>query len=281
MNIDATALLNEWSNGTDQIGITADNNLSEGIFANKEVVVEAAGDVAKAAITKIYEKEPEFYLAGKYCAQGFADGIKDDDADNKVFNNVAELVLDARNKLAATAVINSPSKMFAKLGEFCTLGFADGILSLAGFAEDATEDVGNDAIDAMKAIISRIYDKAIEGLDTNPRITPVLDLTELEEGIYQANNLLSNNGFVMGSRAAAGFNRGLSMKYAQENQNGYDDSNVVEAITSLRNEVNNLNGSLETLGFYVDGKQVATAIADPMQTALNKIAVSTGRGVRK
>ena len=95
------------------------------------------------------------------------------------------------------------------------------------------------------------------------------------------NGMLDNNSsFGLAFGNASSYNNGLSAKFAgMKVQNEYDGTNVVEAVNSLRTDINEIKSEIATLGFYVDGKQMATAIADPMSSALNKIAVNTGRGV--
>ena len=280
-DMESNDILSNWAADTEDTGDLAFENLANGMEAKKEVVIKVCGDIQEAALEKIYKYEPSFYVAGKYCAQGFADGLSDDDAEKKTFNNVAELVLNSRNKLAETAQIKSPSKVFAELGRFVVLGFAKGIFDLSNVATEATEGVGEESISALQMILNKLYDSAIENMDTNPTITPVLDLSQLEEGIGSMNGMLNNNSsFGLAFGNAASYNNGLSAKFAgMKVQNEYDGTNVVEAVNGLRTDIEEIKAEISTLGFYVDGRQMATAIADPMSSALNKIAVNAGRGI--
>ena len=277
-DMESNDILSNWAGDTGELAF---DNLASGMEAKKEVVIKVCGEIQEDALEKIYEYEPSFYIAGKYCAQGFADGLSDDDSKKKTYNNISELVLDTRNKLAETAKINSPSKVFAELGRYVVLGFAQGIFDLSNVATEATEGVGEESISALQMILNRLFDTTIENMDTNPTITPVLDLSQLEEGIGSMNGMLDNNSsFGLAFGNATSYNNGLSAKFAgMKVQNEYDGTNVVEAVNSLRTDINEIKAEITTLGFYVDGKQMATAIADPMSSALNKIAVNTGRGV--
>ena len=260
-------------------GITWGTNLGTGYESTEEKNIQIAKDMQDKIVDKLYEYEPKFYVAGKYCAAGFGEGFGDKDQEEKNFRHVNELVLDMRNKLAETAEIGSPSKLFERLGAFCTMGFGNGIANLGYYAEDATEDVGENAIDTMKAVIKRLYDRAIEGLDLSPRITPVLDLSELEAGMQQANSMF-NGSYAMAATAGGGFNRGLANRFSTTDQSTYDDTNVVEAINGLRAEMTTMEQALNGLGFYVDGREMAKALAKPMNNELNDISLRAGRGVR-
>ena len=135
---------------------------------------------------------------------------------------------------------------------------------------------------ALQMILDRLFDTTMENMDISPTITPVLDLSQVEAGITSMNGMFDNNssyGLAFGNATA--YNNGLSAKFAgMKVQNEYDGVNVVDAVNSLRNDISEIKTAMGTLGFYVDGKQMATAIADPMNSALNKIAVNTGRGVK-
>ena len=177
----------------------------------------------------------------------------------------------------------SPSKVFAKIGSYFTMGLAEGVLSLSGLAEDATEEVGENAINAMRTILDRIFDTTMSGLDTNPTISPILDLDQLEKGLNDASSMLNGRktSFGLAFGASSAYNNNLANKFAPvETDNGYDNSDVVDAITGLRQDVNGLKSAFEGIGFYVDVREMAKAIANPMNDELNDISLRTGRGVR-
>ena len=262
------------------VGFTMDD-VKTAINSKNSEVQDAAKVVPETALNTAKSYENEFYRAGVLLYEGFAEGLSDKEPKELAENNMADVVWNMKRALEKTAEIKSPSRLFARIGKFVTLGFAEGISSLSYAAEEATEDVGEDSVSALRSILDRIFDTTMAGLDTNPVITPVLDLSELQNGLYSMNGMLDNNSsFGLAFGAANGYNRTLAIRNAAMNvDTEYDGTNVVEAIDGLRTDLANMQASLNTLGFYVDGKQMATAIANPMNKALTDISVRVGRGV--
>ena len=254
------------------------------INEKKDPTVQAFKGILDECVGTIASYEVEFYTMGLRLHEGFNMGIADKDPSEMTIKSVTDMVRQAEFALAREAQIESPSKVFMKFGEYVTLGFADGILNMAKAAETSTEEVGENAMLALKSIIDRIYSTTIDGMDTNPVITPVLDLSELQTGLLSMDGMLNNNSsFGLAFGAANGYNYNLGARNNMLNpelNTVYDDTNVVNAIGELRSDIDTMIGIVGSLGFYVDGKQMATAIADPMHKALNDISVQTGRGVR-
>lgn len=261
-----------------ELGFT---NYSEGVKAKKEAVENASKEVQDAAVDVIMSYEPEYYRLGKNLTWALSLGIADGDMTSVAINNMGDVVRALKLKAEETAKISSPSKVFFKIGEFITMGLANGILSLSKAAETATENVGDDTVMSLKSVIKRIHDKISDETDINPVITPVLDLSQLEAGLMQMDSMFaSRNSYNMVNGAKNMFNDNLASRNAMDIQNTYDDTNVVNAIGELRTDVDTMIGIVGNLGFYIDGRQVASAIADPMQKELHDISVQTGRGVR-
>lgn len=276
VNLDYADDMTEWGN----LGFT---NYSEGIKSKKDMVVEASKEIQDASIELINSYQPAFYRAGRYLTMGLALGIVDGDMKKITLDNMADVVTALKIKAASELDENSPSKVFYKMGEFVTIGLANGILSLAGMAEKATEDVGDTTMDSFQSVVKKINDSAFDDTNVNPVITPVLDLSNVESGLAQMDSMFgSRNTYDISERALNSFNGALGARNNMLNPepNTYDDTNVVNAIGELRTDIDTMIGIVGSLGFYVDGKQMATAIADPMHKALNDISVATGRGVR-
>lgn len=275
-------ILNMNTDDYTQVGENQFNNVGEGIRSKEQFIMECSKAVSEKAQEELYSQTPKFLDIGNMYGRGVAIGMTDGNVEYNMRKAIETLGGWASGGLMGELEEKSPSRVAMGIGEYFTQGFANGILALGGVAENATEDVGKDATSTLRSILDRLFDTTIENMDTNPTITPVLDLSQLEEGIGSMNGMLDNNSsFGLAFGNAASYNNGLSAKFAgMKVQNEYDGTNVVEAVNSLRTDINEIKAEITTLGFYVDGKQMATAIADPMNSALNKIAVNTGRGVR-
>jgi hypothetical protein len=266
-----------------EYGWSTTEQYAEAAEEAKGLASGAASEIAKSALEKFYELEPEYYTAGKYCSAGFSSGLSDKKMVDIIGYSARALVLDAKNSLTNEAKIESPSKVFMQLGRYVTLGFAQGISSLSNAAETATEDLGEDSMSALESVIKRIFDTTMDGMDTNPRITPVLDLSQVQTGLDTLDGMFTNRssfGLAFGNANAYNNNMAARFNAAQNVQNGYDDSRIVEAIGLMRNDISGLKGAMEGMGVYLDKRTLVGAIADPMSAELDKINVSAGRGVR-
>lgn len=271
----------------DQAEIMADlgaENMDQYIVSvqeKKDPTVLAFKNILDTVANLIASYEPEFYKLGMRLHEGFSMGLVDKDPMEMTIYNVADLVRRAQLSLCKEAEIKSPSRVFMRLGEFVTMGFAQGITNLSYAAETATQDVGESSMNSLRSIIDRIYNTTMDDMDTSPRITPVLDLSEVESGISTMGGMFNgNNSFGLAFGARNGFNENLAARNLAMNvQNDYDGTNVVDAINGLRQDITGLQEAMNNMGFYVDGRQMAKAIANPMNDELNDISLRTGRGV--
>jgi len=102
--------------------------------------------------------------------------------------------------------IESPSKVMRDdVGQWIAKGLADGISKHANSAERASEDLANKSLDAMRFAFnkSRAMGDSLEGI--KPKITPVLDLSQLARDASEISGALSGrhtiNAGVSGRRA--------------------------------------------------------------------------------
>lgn len=110
----------------------------------------------------------------------------------------AGLIADAARNAASRAWeaakdflrIRSPSKKFYELGRWSDEGFANGLSAYSGVVAKEATGVGKDAIFAMKKSIAGISDVLGNEMDLNPRITPVLDLTDVSRNAAGLDRML-------------------------------------------------------------------------------------------
>ena len=126
--------------------------------------------------------------------QGLIDGISDMISNVKeTISGVAETVSSKFKELLGIA---SPSKVFSQYGKFIDEGLSRGMQKNTWMVSDATEEVGDAAIDGMSKVISDISEVVENGIDYQPTIRPVLDLTNVTEGIDTMNGMLSDSSAV-------------------------------------------------------------------------------------
>ena len=161
-----------------------------GIDDKKSSLSDAIGDAVEDGSSEAEGYYSDFYDAGGYVIQGFADGIDTWTNIWKVRNAVARVANQAATQARVTLDINSPSKVFYKIGEYTSQGFVNGIRSLGDEAGNAGFDVAENAKIGLQNAISKITDVIDGNLDASPVIRPVLDLSNVQNGASRIGSLL-------------------------------------------------------------------------------------------
>lgn len=99
---------------------------------------------------------------------------------------------------------HSPSKVFEKIGAFCTEGLAIGLRDTAD-SEKAAKGLGANLIDLMRAQIEKIQDIMESDEIWQPTIRPVVDLTNLQASAEQAKMLFDNSQIEAASQDIADY----------------------------------------------------------------------------
>lgn len=166
---------------------------------------------------------------GRDFARGFAKGIADPEITADMLEKVGDMVYAAADTIAKTQKSHSPSKVTEKLGQFFSQGFINGILSKGGVLKDAITNFVNGGSDGISGAVSKALDLINNGVDTNPTITPVLNLDEITSGIGDMNSMFDNS---MGTIDIEGYLNNASL----DTLSGFDvnglDYNINEYLTS-------------------------------------------------
>jgi hypothetical protein len=129
------------------------------------------------------------YDAGIAAAQGLVDGLNaklnDPDPNKGIIAAIEAIADDIIKRLKKKLHIKSPSRVFAEIGTYSMLGLAKGLNDSSKSVTDAVSSVGDDALSTMRDSMSKISEMIASGIDTNPTITPVLDLTQVQKGAQQ------------------------------------------------------------------------------------------------
>lgn len=274
-------ILSDWSDDMTEYGTIGFDNFTEGMEKKEEQVQQMATQISDNLVAKLESYEPKMYVAGKYLLDGFNAGLADEEGTRKTYKNVAELIRSSRRKLEEEAEIASPSKVFMRLGRFVTLGFAEGIGNTVGAATQASKETGEAAIMSMRETIKRMSLEAADSLDASPRITPVLDMSNLTQGMNEINGMFdTTRNYKLGAITSTEANAATSRKVNAVYQNGsiFDDSNTVASINSLRGELAGLKDSISGMQVVMDSRALVGQIATPMDKALGQKVLAGRRG---
>jgi hypothetical protein len=107
-----------------------------------------------------------------------------------VIGAAVNMAKSALNAAKSALGINSPSKAFHdEVGVGIPEGTALGIKHSTGLVNDQVKTMGNSMLDTLGKTLSGLNDTVSSNLDLQPRITPVIDLTQAKKGFGDLNNL--------------------------------------------------------------------------------------------
>ena len=250
-------------------GVQLGRAVSEGISAQRGIVENAARNLVSGCEAILRSVRESFYRTGSYVAEGFASGIESGAYAAQV---AARAMANAAKAAAEQALdVESPSKVFIEIGEYVSLGMAKGIDNMADAAAKSSEAMANSSIGSAKMAIGAIADAMGSDIDFEPRITPVVDLNNVESSAIKANSMLGNivsDATLKSVRIVGGITD-------TRNQNGSIER-LESKFTSLDGRLTKMADSIEALAtrpseelaVYVDGRKLASSIAKPMNKQL-------------
>ena len=154
--------------------------------------------------------------------------------------------------------IHSPSKVFYGIGDFAGLGFVNALADYQPISERAGSEMADSARRGLTDGIRKVASVLDSEMDTTPTIRPVLDLTDVRNGVGMLDSLMTGGQTL----AIAGELGSISRSMNRRNQNGsFDD--VVYAIDRLRGDLSEVGGNTYSINgiTYDDGSNVAEAVA--------------------
>ena len=232
-----------------EVGGNFASQLSKGFKSDK--INSKCEKICKAAVKKLNGYKDDFYNAGKNLVLGFANGITDN-----TFMAEARAAAMAQASLAKakkTLDEHSPSKEFYKIGKFAVLGFVNSFSDNMKLVNKSGSNLARQSMNGMGKAMNQIGDVITNGIDPNPTIRPVVDLSNIQNGVGAINGMFNDT--------ALGNLGGISASINRKIQNG-SNANVIDAIKDLKRAVSNMSGDNYSINgvTYDDGSNIADAI---------------------
>lgn len=232
-------------------------SLSSGVSSQTATVKNQFSIMLSNCVAAVRSYYGQFQNAGSYLAAGVANGISANSASASMA--AKKMAGNAAKASAKRLDEHSPSRVGYKIGDYFGIGFTNGItdnIRNAGLSSDA---LAESATTGLSNAISKIAALIDSGIDTNPTIRPVLDLTEIQNGSAAIADLMSTlsgrpvEGTVsIAAKTASSMNRPA---FAQEQQ--------TESANGKQTSENTTNN------FYITGTD-PRAIADEVDRKLQR-----------
>lgn len=182
-------------------------------------------NILSSCLTAIRDYHDQFKQAGTYLVEGFADGISEN-------TYRAEAKARAMARAAAEAAEDeldehSPSRVGYHIGDFFGLGFVNAIGTYAVKAYNASAEMADSAKTGLGNAIAKVKDMIDNGVDGQPTIRPILDLSDVEEKSHRLNTLFSRSQALTVSTGIAAA-RGRNLQNEDTNPNTGNSYNFTQ-----------------------------------------------------
>lgn len=237
--------------------------LIDGIKSKVGDVVSAVSSIISSCKDALSNIASEFIDIGSNIISGLVSGIKS--GISNVTSAISDVVSSAVDKAKKLLGIHSPSRVFAKIGMYSDKGLAKGLIKYSNVVTKAAGNVANNMIDVMNNSISKL---SVDGLDSQPTIRPVFDMSSVEEGANAINSLFAKQQMVsLGIQ-----NRGNINAISNAMRGGQvvaTNDDVVNAIDSLKKVISGNTGNSYTIDgiTYDDGSNISNAVKSIIRAA--------------
>lgn len=266
---DTTDITN-YVNAINSMVVTIEN-LSSRMRTAGHNLASSFGSTLVSTIRSYYSS---VYSAGQYVVSGFINGINSKTA---AAMSAARDLGNATNAALKSALRErSPSKISYQVGEYYTQGLVDGMDDTSNKAEKSATNLGRSAIKGLKYAISKVSEIMGDNMDTNPVITPVIDLTNVKSGGRQLNGMLTdmtNKSIGLSGSVSLANSVSSGMRSSMEVQ----DSSVVDSIKNLINTLKDNDSATMNNTFNINGtnaKEIASEVSKILQTQVERRAAS-------
>ena len=220
-----TAIKNKYAE-FEAVGRGCMEKLISGVKSKDANVKDSFTSSLSNAVNTVKGYRDQFYSAGSYLVDGFASGISENayKAEAKARAMAAAAARAAEKELDE----HSPSKVGYRIGDYFGVAFVNAIGDYEDKAYDVSSDMATAAKTGLGNAISKIKDFITNGIDAEPTIRPVLDLSNVESRIGKLNTMLSRT-------QALSISASMNKDRTSEIQNGGGKPNTNSTFTFTQN----------------------------------------------
>ena len=241
------------------VGLMA--SLITGISRKRGAAISTVSNIVGAAGKSISLHIGSFRNGGENLGLGLIIGINA--KRNSVYQAAYNLGRQSVIGLRAGADEHSPSRAARIAGNYLGEGMVIGIGQMGRAVHQAAYEMGETATDSLNSALTVISPFVGTDMDVTPRISPVIDLTNVRSGMSQINGMMNDPSFGTGLNV-----RIANSMMTNASQNGAN-SDVVTAINSLRKELGQVGSTSYNINgiTYDDGSALADAVGTIVRAA--------------
>lgn len=203
-------------------------------------------------------------------------------AAGAVWNGICDFGSSIVNGFCDFFGIHSPSRVMAGIGEYLSLGLAQGITDETDSVVQGVQDVSDTALSTMMDLAQRVGDIASDDFEYEPSIQPVVDMSDVQNGVDWLNDTLFQNGTVaLNAERTAGLaanvvRRAEVTKAQQEEANKVDqkanpNADIVSSVEALGKHIDSIARAVANMKVQMNGRKLVGEIINDVDEGLGKI----------
>ena len=151
-----------------------------------------------------------------------------------------------------------------EIGDYAVQGLVKGIEDNTHTVEDPSKQLALRAVRSVSNTISALSNALNGEMDTDLTITPVMDLTNVNNGVKTIRDMIAeSNQFTINTNTTGSMTSSMGVI-----QNGNESERIIAALKELKNSMNGNNTTYQINGItYDDGSNVTDAVATLIRAA--------------
>ncbi len=243
----------------------------DGMKEKSSYSVNLCDDFLSDCLVTISGYYSNFSLAGKYMVEGFADGI---DSNTYIASaRATEMARAASDAAKKELDEHSPSKVGYEIGDYFGVAFVNAIGKYTDIAYDSGSEIASSAKNGLSNAISKIGEMINDGVDVQPTIRPVFDLSDIKSGTDKLYGLMNGfDGYLFSGSVELADKTRQSVRTSSSTEN----DSIVSSIHKLNNQIEKLaSNPPKTLNntFNISGndpKEIANQVSKIIQTDVER-----------
>ena len=261
------------------MGTTFVTAMATAISDNGEVISTAAVSISTDGSNGADGTYKTWYSTGENLGKGLANGISA--MAGTVKRAAVNAASGATRAIQITWSVHSPSRVGYGLGMNFDLGIAGGLDRYSKIVSKSAAGMGENAVNSAKTMLRGVDGSVFDYIDPNPTIRPVLDLSNVRNGVGAIGGMLNSDQIV-----DSGLFRGINFSKGVNSLNfdgakiagGMNNKDVVSELRVLANRFDGLNEAVHNMKVVLDSGELVGATSGMMDRELGVQATRKGRG---
>ena len=256
---DAKSVVDSYEGSFSAGGTKLGSGMASGMNTSVSRVRASVVSALSSALSTVGSYYSNFYNAGGRLAQGLANGIS---ANAYIVAAKASAMASQAATAARKALdVRSPSRVFYAIGKFVVAGFANAINDGGDYIYDTASAMADAARSGMNKGLDFMTNLLDSSMNSNPTITPILDLSSVKRSASALNGLLGTDPLTATLQRAASVG-----DVSPARQNDYVGK-IAKTISELKQVMDGAGNTYIIDGItYDDGSNVSSAIETLVRT---------------